>query len=143
MGALNQALEPADVEALGVVFLGPQMPCGVGTRVPVQPGNATTPAPFLRLEFAGGTQVNRLEFDADLILCGYAADEIVASAITRRGFGLACAAGGETVDGWYLGWCRGAVLPQRQPDPNHPDLVRYRSMVTWRFPGHLIEPVAP
>lgn len=140
MGALHQALEPADIEALGTVFFTPQMECGVGTEVPAKSADQTKPPPFLRVEFGGGTQVNRLEFDGDLILCGYAPDEVVASAITRRAFGLGAAATGETVDGWYLGWCRGPVLPHRQDDPNYPGLVRYRSMVTWRFPGRLITP---
>lgn len=137
---LHQALEPADIEALGAAFLAPRMSCGVGTTVPGPQRNQTKAAPFLRVEFGGGTQVNRLEFDGDLIMCGYAPDEIVASAITRRAFGLAAAATGESLDGWYLSWCRGTVLPHRQPDPNHAGLVRYRSMVTWRFPGQLITP---
>lgn len=140
MGALHQALMPADIEALGVEFYTPQMSCGVGTKMPGTPRNKTKPDPFLRLEFGGGAQVNRLEFDGDLILCGYAADEVTASEITRRAFGLGAAATGETVAGWYLGWCRGPVLPHRSNDPDLPGLVRYRSMVTWRFPGQLITP---
>lgn len=143
MGALVEALEPADIEALGTVFLTPQMGYPVGTKVRAPARNQTKPDPFVRVEFGGGTQVNRREFDGDLIICGYAVDEVTASAMTRRAFGLAAAATGETVDGWFLGWCRGTVLPHRLPDPQVPSLVRYRSMVTWRFPGQLIQPLTP
>lgn len=137
---IDQPLQPADGEHLGVAFLLPQMRgLNVATQLPPTPDNRTRPDPFLRIEFGGGSQVNKLEFDLDLILLSYHPDEKVASSNCGRGFGLMAAASGVTVDGWYIGWARGTSLPHRSTDPKV-SLPRYRAMVTWRMPGQLILP---
>lgn len=141
MTGLYQPLLPADMEELAVTFLTPRMDgLLVCTEVPKPPPNQTTPDPFLRVEYGGGQQVNRLEYDLDLMLFGYAIKGPEASLICRKGFALMAAATGVTVKGWYVGWTRGTVLPHRQNDPKVPNLLRYRAMTTWRVQGQPITP---
>lgn len=136
---IYQPLLPADIEALAVSFLNPLMGgLQVCTAVPKPSAGQTVPDPFLRVEYGGGQQVNLLEYDIDTILFGYGRDEIDASLNTRKAFAHMVAATGSTVDGWYVGWCRGPSLPHRSNDPKVPEMRRYRAMVTWRVQGQPI-----
>ncbi|WP_396902693.1 hypothetical protein [Mycolicibacterium sp.] len=139
--SIHEPLLTADGELLGVSFLTARMTGKrICTEVPKPRPDQTVADPFVRLEWGGGTQVNRLEFDIDIIVFGYARDWDTASLDCRTAFGYMAAATGTQIDGWYLGWCRGTSLPHRSNDPKVPDLRRYRSMVTWRVPGQLITP---
>lgn len=137
---IHQPLLPADVEELAVSLLTPLLGVLVCTATPKPLPNSTTPVPHVRVEYGGGIDVNRLEHDIDTILYGLHPDEIQASLLCRTAFAHMAAATGSTINGWYLGWCRGTSLPHRSNDPKIPDLRRYRAMVTWRIQG---QPIAP
>ena len=138
---IYQPILPGDSELLGVAFLTPKMPgVTICTDVPKPLAGQTVPDPFVLLEYGGGNQANLLEHDLDTIVMGYGSDWDTASLNCRKAFALMVAATGETVDGWYVGWCRGPSLPHRSNDPKNPDLKRYRAMVTWRVQGQPITP---
>ena len=95
---------PADIEELAVTYLTPIMaPTPVGTRLPSPAADADTISGFLRVESAGGTQPNPVEYDLNVIVHGYSPDEVHASTIARHAVAALVAATGLTINGWFVG----------------------------------------
>lgn len=127
---------PADIEELAVTYLTPIMaPTPVGTRLPSPAADADTISGFLRVESAGGTQPNPVEYDLNVIVHGYSPDEVHASTIARHAVAALVAATGLTINGWFVGDTSNPVTPTRLTDPNV-NLPRYRAICTWRVTGH-------
>lgn len=135
------------------------LPYAIGTRVPGPDDpdqNAyqqVTINGFVRIEQIGITQVNELEFDCDWALHAYHPDWKASQRINSRATSYAANAQGTKVnvpeytedDGtvvpaadWYIGWSRAPIRGERQMDPTV-ELPRFRSMITWRVPGHVLQ----
>ena len=127
---------PADIEELAVDYLTPIVaPTPVATRLPSPAADSDTVSGFLRVECAGGTKPNLIEYDLNVIVHAYSPDEVQASSIARHAVAALCAAAGLTLNGWFVGDTSNPVTPTRLTDPNV-NLPRYRAICTWRVTGH-------
>ncbi|SKL84790.1 hypothetical protein [Mycobacteroides abscessus] len=145
MGLYPPMLHP-DLEKVAYIYLGDrdEITVAVGSKLPPTPPNRTKPAPFLRTEFGGGTQINPLEFRLHTILHSYNADEDAASETSIAATALMGSASGETVNGWFISRAFADVLTHRTPDPDVPNMARYRSQATWIVTGKpLGSPITP
>lgn len=157
-GSWQQTIIDPPIEAMARVFLERiEQPYDIGTLLtspddPDQDPTQVAVAGFIRLEGLGTTQINELEFDCDWGLHAYQDDEVASSFWCRKLTGFAANAQGtkltvpsyELPDGtvvpqldWYVGWSRAPIRAQRQIDPTV-NLPRYRSMISWRVPGHVL-----
>lgn len=141
-GFVDPAMEPADIEWLSIYYLTPLMDPAVpiATRLPNPAPGADTINGFLRIEAAGGTKANFVEYNLAVILHAYAPDEIVASQIGRTATAWMASARGQSVAGWSVTDVCNVVASHKLGDPNVAGLTRYRSMVTWRVPGRVMVP---
>jgi hypothetical protein len=134
-------LLPPPIEAMAVQYFTPLMaPTPVATRLPNPAKNEDTIDGFLRLEAAGGAQVNEnLMWDSSVILHAYSPIEPQAESIIGRAVAWGSNAQGITVTidnfDWYVTFSRASGLPTKQQDPMV-NLTRYRAMVSWRIPGN-------
>ncbi|KPG34316.1 MULTISPECIES: hypothetical protein [Mycobacteroides] len=145
MGLYPPMLHP-DLEKVAGIYLSgrAEVTVAVGTKLPPTPPNRTKPAPFLRTEFGGGGQINPLEFRLHTILHSYNADEDAAADTSITATALLGAASGETVNGWFISHAVADVLTHRTPDPDVPNMARYRSQATWIVTGKpLGSPITP
>lgn len=138
---------PPPIEALGVRYFEPLMTIPVVTRLPQPAPYQETIDKFLKLQSGGGSQrPDTLLWDINLILHSYAPNEQEYAAEDNLGIAVAWGANaqGETItlkDGtsYYVTYSRAIGLQHKQGDPLV-DLVRYRSMVSWRVQGLGIGP---
>lgn len=138
-GYVDPVILPADVEWMAQYYLTPIMsPTPVATRLPQPAQDADTVNGFLRVEFGGGTQANKFEWNLSTILHAYSPNEIQASQISRTATAWMAAARGQIIAGWGITEVPNSVAPHRLADPNVQNLTRYRSMVTWRVPGQIL-----
>jgi hypothetical protein len=134
-------LLPPPIEAMAAQYFTPLMaPTPVATRLPNPAKSEDTVEGFLRLEAAGGAQVNEnLMWDSAIILHSYSPIEPQAEAIIGRAVAWGSNAQGITVTidnfDWYVTFSRASGLPTKQQDPMV-NLTRYRAMVSWRIPGN-------
>ena len=133
-GHLDPVSLPPDIEAVALAYLTPLLSATVATRLPNPSDQADTVNDFLRIEAAGGNRANYLQWDLAFIMHAYSPDEIRAAALAQKSLGYAAAARGITIGSTQVARVVNVVAAQRLTDPNV-NLIRYRSMVTWRLPG--------
>jgi hypothetical protein len=131
---------PPPIEAMAVAYFTPLMdPVPVATRLPSPSATDDVVNGFLRLESAGGTQVDQmLMWDMSIILHAYSplepqAEDIIGTALAwgANSQGLTVPINGRD---WFVTYSRATALATKQQDSLVP-LTRYRAMVTWRIPG--------
>lgn len=140
------------IEWLGFAYYRPHqagLGIDVGTRLPGPDEDQTVlHTGFLRTEAGGGTRALEIMFDLDLILHAYCGeDEDAAKDISQRATTELLPARNTTVlcpmhrDGparpWTIQDASVSQEPHRQTDPMV-NLIRYRSMVTWRVVGQAL-----
>lgn len=150
---------PPNIGVLGSAYvnaldLGPNGP-RAGTKLPGPDDDPelydeVTIRGFIRVEEIGIVPENPLEFDCDWAVHAYHPDEEMANWLcTQVSIQVGNAQGGTytapqhtlpngvvvPASDWYVGWSRVVVTSQPSTDPTV-DLPRFRSMVTWRVPGH-------
>jgi hypothetical protein len=135
---IDPVVLPPDIESTAFTYLSAVVtPTPVATRMPNPDLEADTINDFLRIEAAGGNRANFLEWDASFLMHAYSPDEMRASALAQKATAYAAGARGQLIDGAYVLRVINTVAPTRLTDPNV-NLIRYRSMVTWRMPGRLV-----
>ena len=137
-GHVDPVVIPPDIESTVVYYAAPLVaPTPVATRIPGPANQADTINDFLRVESGGGNRANYLEWDLAFILHAYSPVEMNASTLAAKITAYCAAARGLTINGAYVSRVVNVVAPHRLTDPNV-NLIRYRSMVTWRMPGSLV-----
>lgn len=137
-GHLDPVILPPDIESLAVSYLGGILtPTPVATRLPNPADQSDTVDDFLRIEAAGGNRCNWLEWDLAFILHAYSPIEMNASTLSQRATAFAAGARGQAIGTYSVQRVVNVVAPTRLTDPNI-NLIRYRSMVTWRLPGVVV-----
>jgi hypothetical protein len=140
-GFVDPVMKPADVEWMAVYYLTPLMyPTPVATRLPNPKDNKDTIDGFLRVERGGGHKCNYFEYDQTIILHAYSPDEPQAADIIATATAWMSAARGQKISGRSVTGVPHATDGHKLSDPNVINLTRYRSLVTWRVPGHLVVP---
>lgn len=128
------------IETIAVDYFTPLMaPTPVGTRLPNPDDSEDTVEGFLRLEAAGGAQVNEnFMWDMAIILHSYSPVEPQAEDIIGKAVAWGSNSQGTTTTvinlDWYVTYSRATGLPTKQQDPMV-NLTRYRAMVSWMIPG--------
>lgn len=157
LGQPYPTLQPSPIEAVAeqalpwVLSQQGNLTTNVATRRPRQQNSDDMyPGGFVRIESAGGRQVNEIQFEQDLVLNTYfesipplPSDEFTAEKLAGQITGIAGNGLGLYVileDGsrWDINDSRVAILPTRQTDPMV-NITRYRSMVTWTTTGKPID----
>lgn len=127
-------LLPPSIEELVIAYLKPWMAVPVVTRVPKPNASDATIGGLLRVEAAGGTTPNLVQFDMTVLLHGYSPDEDEADLIARKACSLMNVGRGQTINGFYVVTVEGVGWPHRYTDPDV-NLPRYMGTATWRVAG--------